>query len=384
MTGTTPGTRVLIAAGGTAGHIEPALAVADALREIDPSVEITVMGTNRGLETTLVPQRGYRLATVGAVPLPRKPSVDWLKLPWRVVAAVRAARKILRDNHIDVVVGFGGYASLPAYLAARRRVPIVVHEANAKAGLANKVGARWAVAVAAAVDGSGLVGARVVGNPVRRSISALDRAATRTRARELFGLDAQAPTVLVTGGSQGAQRINETVRAAAADFAAAGVGVLHHYGRKNTVEPVDQTPAYVITPYIDRMDLAYAAADLLVARSGAMTVAEAGAVGIPAVYVPLPHGNGEQRLNASSQVDAGAAAVIANEEFTPERVRADVIGLVTDPARFTPMSAAAAKGADLRVDLVLAQWVLGAAGGVHTSATARGDIGTPPIGEATR
>jgi UDP-N-acetylglucosamine--N-acetylmuramyl-(pentapeptide) pyrophosphoryl-undecaprenol N-acetylglucosamine transferase len=356
--------RVLIAAGGTAGHIEPALAVADALRELRPDVQITVLGSERGLETSLVPARGYPLVTVPAVPLPRKPNLDLLRLPFRLRSAVRAARRVLRDQHADVVVGFGGYAALPAYLAARRRVPIVVHEANARAGLANKVGARYAVAVAAAVPDSGLAGATVTGNPVRRAISGLDRPARRAEARAFFGLDRSAPTVLVTGGSQGAQRINESVRACAADFAAAGIGVLHHHGRKNTVDPVQPTtgPAYVLTPYIERMDLAYAAADLLVARAGAMTVAESTAVGLPAVYVPLPHGNGEQRLNASAQVAAGAAVVIDNADFTAERVRSDVIGLLTDPGRFEPMRAAAAGGAQDRADLAVARMVLAAAG----------------------
>jgi UDP-N-acetylglucosamine--N-acetylmuramyl-(pentapeptide) pyrophosphoryl-undecaprenol N-acetylglucosamine transferase len=356
-------TRVLVAAGGTAGHIEPALAVADALREIDPRTEVVVMGTERGLESRLVPARGYPLEIVDAVPLPRRPNLDLVRLPVRLRRATGQARRILAARDVDVVVGFGGYASLPAYLAARRRVPVVVHEANAKAGLANRVGARWAVAVACAVGGSGLRHAHVVGNPVRRSISGLDRSALRSVGREFFGLDPDAPTVLVTGGSQGAQHINEAVREVAPAFSAAGIGVLHHHGQRNRVLPVMARPPYVTIPYIDRMDLAYAAADLLVARSGAMTVAEAAAVGIPAVYVPLPHGNGEQRLNASAQVDRGAAVIIDDAEFTPQRVESDVIGLLADPQRFGEMRAAAGHAEGGRVDLLLARLVLGAARG---------------------
>lgn len=356
------GPRVLIATGGTAGHIEPALAVADALRELSPEAEITVMGSPRGLETTLVPARGYPLVTVPAVPLPRKLNADLFALPWRLRRAVRAAKAVLADRQIDVVAGFGGYASLPAYLAARRSTPIVVHEANARAGLANKIGARYAVAIAAAVPGSGLAGATVTGNPVRRSITELDRAARRAEALSYFGLAAGVPTLLVTGGSQGAQRINEAVRACAEDFAAAGIGVLHHHGRGNTVAPVDSTPPYVLTPYIDRMDLAYAAADLIVARSGAMTVAEVGAVGLPTVYVPLPHGNGEQRLNAVSQIQCGAAIVIDNADFTADAVRADVIGLLRDTPRLSAMRQAAGDGSRRRADLAVARMVLDAAG----------------------
>ncbi len=361
--------RVLIAAGGTAGHIEPALAVADALLEIRPDTEITVLGSERGLEKTLVPDRGYRLVTVPAVPLPRKPGPDLLMLPARLVRATRAARAVLAAERSDVVMGSGGYAALPAYLAARRRVPIVVHEANARAGLANKIGARYAQTVAAAVAGSGLKGAVVVGNPVRRSISGLDREAVRDEARAFFGLAQGAPTVLVTGGSQGARRINTAIRACAADFGRAGIGVLHHTGRNNPVEPVPvgseggrPTPPYVLRPYIDRMDLAYAAADLLVARAGAMTVAEATAVGLPAVYVPLPHGNGEQRLNAAGRLDAGAAVLIDDAEFTPDAVRREVVGLLADTGRLAAMRRAARGGAAGRPDLELARLVFRAAG----------------------
>jgi UDP-N-acetylglucosamine--N-acetylmuramyl-(pentapeptide) pyrophosphoryl-undecaprenol N-acetylglucosamine transferase len=355
--------RVLIATGGTAGHIEPALAVADALGELAPGTEITVMGTPRGLEAALVPARGYTLVTVPAVPLPRKPNLDLLALPFRLRTAVRAAKRILRERRIEVVVGFGGYASLPAYLAARRRVPVVVHEANARAGLANKVGARFAVSIAAAVPGCGLPNATVTGNPVRRGIGTLDRTAHRAEAREFFGLDRAAPTVLVTGGSQGARRINVAVRQCAADFAAAGIGVLHHHGRKNVVEPVDQQPAYVLTPYIDRMDLAYAAADLVVARSGAMTVAEVAAVGLPAVYVPLPHGNGEQRLNAAGQLASGAAVAIDDADFDADAVRAAVIELLRDPERFSAMREAAAVTVSTRADRAVAAMVLAAGKG---------------------
>lgn len=362
--------RVLIATGGTAGHIEPALAVAETLLHMRPGSEIIVMGTPRGLETTLVPARGFELVTVPAVPMPRKLNKDLVTLPIRLRRAVRAARRILTERRIDVVVGFGGYASLPAYLAAKRRVPIVVHEANARAGLANKVGARYAVSIAAAVPGSGIAGAVVTGNPVRRTIADLDRAAMRAEARAHFGLDPDAPTVLVTGGSQGAQRINVAVRACADEFAAAGMGVLHHHGRKNAVEPVDQKPPYVLVPYIDRMDLAYACADLIVARAGAMTVAEVAAVGLPAVYVPLPHGNGEQRLNASAQLESGAALAVDDAAFDAQAVRDVVIDLMRHDAtgaagsdgRFADMRRAAAATVASRADRAVASMVLAAAG----------------------
>lgn len=337
---------VVLAGGGTAGHIEPALAVADALTAIDPAVRITALGTARGLETRLVPDRGYPLELITAVPLPRKLNGDLIRLPWRVRTAIRQTRAVLDGVHADVVVGFGGYVAVPAYLAARRnRVPVVVHEANARAGLANRLGARTAVRVLAAVGDCGLAGADVVGMPLRPSITGLDRAALRAQARAHFGLPADAPVLLVFGGSQGAASINRAVSGAAADLASAGVAVLHAHGPKNTLDlraPAPGDPPYVAVPYLSRMDLAYAAADLAVCRSGAMTVAEVSAVGLPALYVPLPIGNGEQRLNALPIVEAGGGVLVADADLTPEFIAAEVVPLLTDASRLRAMTAAAA------------------------------------------
>lgn len=338
---------VVLAGGGTAGHVEPAMAVADALTALDPRVRITALGTARGLETRLVPERGYHLELITPVPLPRKPNKDLIRLPLRVRRAVLETRAVLDDVDADVVIGFGGYVALPAYLAARgglrkRRVPVVIHEANASAGIANKVGARSATRVLAAVPDSGLKDAEVVGVPVRATITELDRTALRAQARAYFGFDDDVPVLLVFGGSQGAVSINKAVSAAAGPLAERGIAVLHAHGPKNTLElppPGDQP--YVAVPYLDRMDLAYAAADLAVCRSGAMTVAEVSAVGLPAVYVPLPIGNGEQRLNALPVVDAGGGLLVADADLTPAYIADVVGGLLADPARLAAMAAAA-------------------------------------------
>ncbi|WP_232004748.1 undecaprenyldiphospho-muramoylpentapeptide beta-N-acetylglucosaminyltransferase [Mycobacterium sp. ACS1612] len=326
------------------------MAVADALTALDPEIRITALGTQRGLETRLVPERGYRLELITPVPLPRKPSGDLVRLPLRVRRAVRQTRAVLDDVDADVVIGFGGYVALPAYLAARggplrRRVPVVVHEANARAGWANRVGARSAQRVLSAVPDPGLKRVEVVGVPVRASITALDRKALRSQARAHFGFAEDAKVLLVTGGSQGAQRINQAVAGAAKDLAAAGISVLHAHGPKNTLdlsEPADGDPPYVAVPYLDRMDLAYAAADLAVCRSGAMTVAEVTDVGLPAVYVPLPIGNGEQRLNALPVVTAGGGLLVDDADLSPAFVADTVTGLLNDDARLQAMTAAAA------------------------------------------
>jgi UDP-N-acetylglucosamine--N-acetylmuramyl-(pentapeptide) pyrophosphoryl-undecaprenol N-acetylglucosamine transferase len=327
------------------------MAVADALMALDPGIRITALGTERGLETRLVPERGYHLELITPVPLPRKPSGDLIRLPLRVRSAVRQTRAVLDDVAADVVIGFGGYVALPAYLAARggvlggQRVPVVVHEANASAGWANRVGARSAVRVLSAVPEPGLRHVEVVGVPVRATITGLDRAALRAEARAHFGFSDDARVLLVFGGSQGARSINRAVAAAAEALAAAGVSVLHAHGPKNVLDLRDPTagdPPYVAVPYLSRMDLAYAAADLAICRSGAMTVAEVTAVGLPAVYVPLPIGNGEQRLNALPVVNAGGGLIVDDDDLTPAFV-ADTVGrLLGDPQRLAAMTTSAA------------------------------------------
>ncbi|MGH3450134.1 MAG: undecaprenyldiphospho-muramoylpentapeptide beta-N-acetylglucosaminyltransferase [Haloechinothrix sp.] len=356
---------VVVAGGGTAGHIEPALALADAMRRLRPDAKVVALGTARGLENTLVPARGYRLELIPPVPMPRKPTPELFRLPLKVRDSVRRTREVLNRVGADVVVGFGGYVALPAYLAARGRVPIVVHEANLRPGLANRVGARFAERVAVAAPGTPLPKAEVIGIPLRTAITSLDRASLRAEARAHFGLDPDAPTLLVFGGSQGARSINTAVSAAAQALADAGVGVLHAHGRRNSlaVQEFPGKPAYVPVAYLERMDLAYAAADAVLCRSGAMTVAEVSAVGLPAVFVPLPHGNGEQGLNAGPAVAAGAAILTDDAVITGAWVAEHVVPLVTDTARLETMSAAAVGLGHREADEVLAKIVLEACGG---------------------
>ena len=202
------------------------------------------------------------------MPLPRRPGIDLLKVPVRLRGAVREATRVLDRTRADVVVGYGGYVSMPAYLAARRRrVPIVLHEQNAVPGLANKAGARIARRVAVSFPDTPLPRAEYVGLPLRAMIARLDRAALRAEARRFFDLDPDRPTLLVTGGSQGARRLNEAVSGAAAALAGAGVQVLHVVGPKGEAQPHHGAAPidvpYAVLPFVDRMDLAYAAADLV-------------------------------------------------------------------------------------------------------------------------
>jgi UDP-N-acetylglucosamine--N-acetylmuramyl-(pentapeptide) pyrophosphoryl-undecaprenol N-acetylglucosamine transferase len=334
-------TSYLLAGGGTAGHVNPLLAVADALRERDPAATILVLGTAEGLESRLVPERGYELLIVDKVPFPRRPNAQAAAFPARFRRAIAQVRAHIRQHGIDVVVGFGGYASAPAYVAARReRVPFVVHEANAKPGLANVLGARAAAGVGVAFAGTPLRGSEVVGMPLRREVITLDRAAQRAEAAEYFGLDADRPVLLVFGGSLGAQRLNDALADSWRDILAAGWQLLHVTGeRSDLADP--GVPGYALRRYVDRMDLAFALADLIVSRSGSATVSEISALGIPALYVPYSVGNGEQRLNAGSAVAAGAAQLLDDATFDGDAVRRIVVPLLGDPDRIRRMAEAA-------------------------------------------
>jgi len=358
---------VVLAGGGTAGHISPLLAIARAIRAGAPEAEILAVGTAAGMETRLVPAAGFELATIDRVPMPRRPSADLLKLPARLAAAVRQAGRILDEAAASVVVGVGGYVSTPLYVAARRRgVPIVIHEANARPGLANRLGARLTGHVAVAFGNTPLPHAQWVGMPMRAEIAGLDRDAARDAARARLGLEPGRPALIVTGGSSGAASINATISASLPALAAAGIQVLHITGRgKQLLDgagAVLAAPGYRQVEYVDGMEDVYAAADVLLARSGAATVCEVAAVGVPAVLVPLPHGNGEQALNAAGLVEARAAELVADRDFTPEWVGRKLVPLLQDPRRQAQMAAAARALGIRDADERMAAMVFSAAG----------------------
>lgn len=324
------------------------------------------VGTARGLETSVIPAAGYPLELITPVPLPRTPSLDLLRVPARLRAATKQVRELLDSFRPAVVVGFGGYVCVPVYLAARRaRLPLVIHEGNALPGIANRFGARWCTdRVATSFPDTALPHARFVGLPIRRSISTLDRSELRGLARDSFGLDQALPTLLVTGGSQGARRINDAVSGAAAALADAGIQVLHVTGARGavTLPPrSEQAPAYVVVPFVERMELAYAAADLMIGRAGANSVTEASALGLPAVFVPLPIGNGEQAVNAAAVVEAGGAVLVGDADLTPQWVRDCIPALMIDQHRLAAMSAAATGLIRRDADDLLADFVLEAA-----------------------
>jgi UDP-N-acetylglucosamine--N-acetylmuramyl-(pentapeptide) pyrophosphoryl-undecaprenol N-acetylglucosamine transferase len=266
-----------------------------------------------------------------------------------------------------VLVGFGGYVATPAYLAAKRHnVPIVVHEANPFPGIANRLGARLTTHVFTAHPDTKLRGARYLGMPIRRQIADLDRFALGDQARAYFGLRPDLPVLLVFGGSQGARSLNGALAGAVDAIRSAGVQILHVTGPKNAADiqvgdgpPLDNVP-YVAVPYVDRMDLAYAAADFALCRGGANTCAELTAVGLPAAYVPLPIGNGEQRLNALPIVQRGGGLLVDDAELTPEWIKTTLLPVLTDIDQVAGMSEAAAALGRRDADRWLAKAVIDA------------------------
>jgi UDP-N-acetylglucosamine--N-acetylmuramyl-(pentapeptide) pyrophosphoryl-undecaprenol N-acetylglucosamine transferase len=365
--------RVVLAGGGSAGHIEPALALADALRQADSTIQVTCLGTERGLETRLVPLRGYELALIPAVPLPRSVTPQLLTVPGRLAGAVHTAGAALERVRADVLVGFGGYVATPAYLAAKRhKVPIVVHEANPFPGIANRLGALLTPYVFTGHPDTKLRNAQYLGLPIRRQIAELDRFRLGDEARAMFGLRPDLPVLLVFGGSQGAKSLNRALAGAIGAIRSAGVQVLHVTGPRNSTEmqvPPGGVP-YVAVPYVDRMDLAYAAADFALCRAGAMTCAELTAVGLPAAYVPLPIGNGEQRLNAKPIVARGGGLLVEDAELTAEWIIGSLLPVLTNIDQVAAMSEAATALGRRDADRWLAKAVIDIVAGTANQAQA--------------
>lgn len=319
--------RVLLAGGGTAGHVNPLLSTAKVLK--DKGCDVVVLGTSKGIEATLVPDSGFELLTIEKLVFPRRNFLKLFSLPLKLKGLVDQVVKYLVDYKVDVVCGFGGYVCAPAYLAAKKlNIPIVVHEQNAKPGMANKLGAYFADVVALTFE-TNLKAKRgrtfLCGMPLREEVVELskqikDNSALRLEALDFFGLDENKKTLLITGGSLGAVSINSAFKNNI-DALPDNVQVVHLCGKgkaeyiKVAVETNGYENSWKIYEYLKEMHFAYACADFIVCRSGAATVAEVSALGIPAYYVPLPIGNGEQSLNAKDAVNSGAAFMQSDKNF---------------------------------------------------------------------
>ncbi|MFF8987124.1 undecaprenyldiphospho-muramoylpentapeptide beta-N-acetylglucosaminyltransferase [Streptomyces globisporus] len=372
---------VVIGAGGTGGHIYPGLALAEALRRSDPDAVISFIGTERGLETTLIPAAGYRLHTVDMIPFDPALGAKRFLLPAALLRSGAQARSVLRTQKAQVVVGMGGYPSAPAIVGAKMAgLPSVIHESNAVPGRANQFAARLTEHLTVAFDGSrahlsGGERARTVGMPIAASLAALDRPALHEEARRAFGIPEEARVVLFNGGSLGAARLTAAAVGLAARWRGRGdVHLLIKTGPAALAETRQKLigtgagPVAQAVPYLDRMDLAYAVADLVVCRAGSATIAELATTGVPAVLVPYPHAPGDhQTHNARVLSDAGAAYLVPDAEATADRL-ADIVGpLLADPARLAVMGRAADPGHHARAADLLADTVIRLAGQLTTA-----------------
>ena len=363
---------VLVAGGGTGGHVFPSLAVAHALAARD--VRPYFVGTARGLEARLVPEAGFGLQTVATPPLRRRLHPGLARLPVAVATAAAAVVTLARRTDARAAVSFGGYVSVPLVLAARwLRLPLVVHEQNAVPGVANRLAARWATTVALSFPSARdrlprRVPTVFTGNPVRPGLGQVDRGRLRAEAMSAFDLDPARRTLLVFGGSQGAQRLNDALVAATTGWSQpGGLQVLHATGRGQhaaverswaRARPADHGLHVRAVDFIERMDLAYAAADVVLCRAGASSIAELTVLGLPSVLVPYPHATADhQTANARDLEQAGGARVLADADVDATTLRDAVAPLLTDPDRARRMGAAAAgfgrpHAADAVADLV--------------------------------
>ncbi|MGW8379663.1 UDP-N-acetylglucosamine--N-acetylmuramyl-(pentapeptide) pyrophosphoryl-undecaprenol N-acetylglucosamine transferase [Streptomyces sp. ODS28] len=366
----------MIGAGGTGGHIYPGLALAEALRRLDPEAVISFAGTERGLETRLIPEAGYRLHTTGMIPFDPGIGARRYLLPAALLRAGAQAAAVLRAQHAQIAVGMGGYPSAPVVLGARMAgLPSLVHESNAVPGRANRFAARLTPHVALAFDRARAhlprgERAETVGMPVSGALSAFDREALRPAARRAYGVPPGARLIVVNGGSLGAARLTEAALALAERWRPrTDVRLLIKTGPAALEETRARLAASgcghiaQAVPYLDRMDLAYAAADLMVCRAGSATVAELAVTGVPALLVPYPHAPGDhQTHNAHVLRDAGAGLLLPDAEATGERLAGLLGPLLAEPARLAAMTGAADPGSHARAAELLARRVLDLAG----------------------
>jgi len=352
-------TRVLIAGGGTAGHLVPGLSVAAALVDAGvPAREIHFVGSDRGVEAEMVPAAGYGLDEVPSRGLERKISLGAIKAGFGLLGAARRGISIVGKRQPGVVVSLGGHAALPGVVGAVvRRRPLVLMEQNVKAGAVNKLLARFAKASAVSFPGTDLRRAHLTGNPLRADLVAAAEArrgpdgdAVRADARRQLGLPVDRTVVLVTTGSLGSGRVNTAVRALADRWADRDdVAIRHVTGRRDHEALAASAPApgsglhYDIVAYEDRMPVAMAAADVAVTRAGASTCTELAAFGVPSIMVPLPIATRDHQFaNATVLAEAGGAVVVRDADFDVDRLEAELAPLVADAARRGEMATAMA------------------------------------------
>lgn len=354
--------KIIISGGGTGGHIFPAIAIARALKSQAPDTEILFVGALGRMEMEKVPEAGFDIVGLHIRGIDRSSLAKNVRLPFLLLKSIAKARSILKHFQPDVVVGVGGYASGPLLLAARRAgIPYLIQEQNSYAGLTNKrLGAR-ASKICVAFDGMDRFFPKdrllVTGNPIRRD--AVQIQGKRAEALEFFELEADKPILLVTGGSLGARTLNDCLRAGLPSLLEAGIQLIwqcgsHYY---NDLKQYEQKKVRIF-PFLQRMDLAYALADLIISRAGAGTIAELCVIGKPVILVPSPNvAEDHQTRNAQALVEKEAAVLVADQHAATQLVDT-VLDLMTDRAGLQHLSAQISKLARIDADSVIANEVL--------------------------
>jgi UDP-N-acetylglucosamine--N-acetylmuramyl-(pentapeptide) pyrophosphoryl-undecaprenol N-acetylglucosamine transferase len=345
--------KIVMTGGGTGGHLYPALAVAEAMKKLQKEVEIHFIGSTRGIESREVPEAGYPFRGLETTGFPRRVSPRSFAAAWSFLRAIVAARAILRELAPQVVFSTGGYASAPVVVAARlERIPIVLHEQNSIPGVTNRISSRFAAEVFLAFASARRFFAkrrhlRLSGNPLREQVTA----GSRTRALRLFRLEEDRRTILVFGGSQGARSINDALLDALPHFVGRNdLQFLLQTGQTDYDRVVARCREIEVKVwarrFIANMGDAYALADLVVCRSGAMTVSELAACGLPAILIPYPHATGNhQRLNAEMLAEAGAGLVIEDAHLDGNELARAIEELLAEPRRLREMSVNALRAA---------------------------------------
>jgi len=336
--------KLLLAGGGTGGHLFPAIALAEQLKREEPQSEVLFIGTERGLEARMLPELGWSLETIEMRGWAGRGWIGKMKVLGLLLKSMGQSRRILQMFRPDVVVGVGGYASVPVLMAAKTlRIPYLIHEQNAWPGLANRLLGRWAKRVCLSFDEADRAFHRsatvLTGNPVRAAMESCPP------------LDESKPCLLVFGGSQGARAINRAMVAALASLTEwrGSLGIMHQSGERDYEQTLQgyrdsDWPDFEVVPFIKDMASAYAKATLIVCRAGATTLAELTACGRPAILVPYPYAAaGHQSTNARAMATRGAAMSIEEADLTPERLARLISGLLHDRTSLKSM-AAAAKG----------------------------------------
>ncbi|CAN5486644.1 undecaprenyldiphospho-muramoylpentapeptide beta-N-acetylglucosaminyltransferase [soil metagenome] len=333
--------KVIISGGGTGGHIYPAIAIANELKAIDPATEILFVGAEGKMEMEKVPRAGYTIVGLPVVGIKRELTLANLGFPIKLGRSLLRARQIVRTFQPDAAVGVGGYASGPLLLAASLKgIPTLIQEQNSYAGLTNKVLARWAKRICVAYpDMEQFFPAdklKLTGNPVRSDIQLADQQIEAGRL--LFGLETSRPTLLIIGGSQGARTINESIEAGLQRFVDAGIQVVWQTGpgfseRAKAAVAAVGSPLIKAYDFIYDMDKAYAVADVVVSRAGALSVSELCLVGRPAILVPFPAAaEDHQTKNAMSLVEHNAALLV-NDRAAREELITSALNLLSNPTQ---------------------------------------------------